>query len=606
MKIRSSAVRFARFVWPGLLKTMGITIILFIISGDSQNFLRVHYYIPPPAQRAFDVEEFLNYAAAENQQVSKWLFAAWVEKRDIERKKQSDADLGEKIRKTLFYAKAEQAGLDPEALHNIDSIMLHAIEMGAMPGGQIFVAKKGIIVYEKAFGYHDYSQSRPVNLDDLYDVSSLTKIAATTLAAMKLTQDSILQLNAPLGSYFRDTTIRYTRIRRDTVVVKRTLSIAGLSEDEIQQKVRGRKIIYRSDSVLHMNETIRRIHLPESNIFRVPIYRLLAHHSGVSPSLPLTTYTDFPDTYLKIRRNDPSKIMLAANNRENHEDINANPDDILLKDTREVDFVNEPVSSFRFTRDEAFSYFFSRNHTANASVSITDSMYLRNQFMDSLYQAVKRIRVFPKDGLKYSCINMILLQMAIDSLTRTNLDEFMKKEFYLPLGMKNTTFNPLQSFPRERITPTENEKIWRMQLIHGTVHDPSAALLGGIAGNAGLFSTASDLGILGQMLLNGGIYGDQRFLSNEIIELFTSKQSLNHRGLGFNKPTAKGIHAPDASESTYGHTGFTGTAMWVDPENEIVFVFLSNRIHPSASNELLQKMRVRERVHQVVYDAIKK
>jgi CubicO group peptidase (beta-lactamase class C family) len=595
-----------RFAWgrmARIIATISVILIPFVLAfSDTRQQHKNDFFTPRTYNRSFHIAHSGDISLR-NQQVSLSHFAVDSNTQIQTEYKQ---DVSKKLHQTLFYARAEDAGLNPFKLLKIDSIIMEAIEKGAMPGGQVFVSKNGIIVYEKAFGYHDYTLTKPVLPDDLYDVSSLTKIAATTLAAMKLTQDSILNLSAPLGNYFRDTTIRYTHVRKDTVVIQKTLQIAGMDEEEIKRRVRGRKITYRSDSAILMNETIRRPHMPESNIFRVPVYRLLAHHSGINPSLPLTPYTAYLDTYQKILKNKQSGNILAAHIREDYEEPGENQDEILMKDTREIDFVNETVFPFRFTREEAFNHFYSRNLTDKSVTPVTDSMFLRNQFMDSLYQAVKRIRVFPMDGYRYACINMILLQMAIDSITQSNLDDFMKQEFYQPLGMHNTTYNPLRFFPRERIAPTENENVWRMQLIHGTVHDPSAALLGGIAGNAGLFSTASDLGILGQMLLNGGEYGEQRYLSSEIIELFTSRQSLNHRGLGFNKPTPGGNHARDIPESAFGHVGFTGTAMWIDPENEIVFVFLSNRIHPSASNNLLQKMKVRERVHQAVYDAIRK
>jgi CubicO group peptidase (beta-lactamase class C family) len=156
------------------------------------------------------------------------------------------------------------------------------------------------------------------------------------------------------------------------------------------------------------------------------------------------------------------------------------------------------------------------------------------------------------------------------------------------------------------IAPTENDEVWRDQLLQGTVHDPSAALLGGVSGNAGLFSTAADLGILGQMLLNGGHYGGKQYLDTATVRQFTQKQEENHRGLGFDRPSKNGVHAADIHPSSFGHLGFTGSAMWVDPENEIVFVFLSNRVYPNADNNVIATQKIRQKVHQAVYDAINK
>jgi CubicO group peptidase (beta-lactamase class C family) len=143
----------------------------------------------------------------------------------------------------------------------------------------------------------------------------------------------------------------------------------------------------------------------------------------------------------------------------------------------------------------------------------------------------------------------------------------------------------------------------RNQTLQGDVHDPTAAILGGVSGNAGLFSNAHDLGVLFQMLLNGGTYGGIRYLSPGVVSMFTTRQPGSHRGLGFDMQAYKAICAPDASRSTYGHTGFTGTCVWVDPDRDMVFVFLSNRVHPSAKNWRLNTLRVRQNIHQAVYDA---
>jgi CubicO group peptidase (beta-lactamase class C family) len=500
----------------------------------------------------------------------------------------------------------EQTGLSSRKLSVIDSIMLDAINRGAMPGGQVFIAKNGIIVYEKAFGYHDYTETHPVELTDLYDVASVTKIAATTLAAMKLSQEKKLDLDAPLGKYFTDTLIRYKYLNKDTLINALTYNVSGKTNNQIRELIGKRNYNFINDSVVTVYETILKPIMPESNIFRVPVYRLLTHQSGINPSLPIMPYIMYAETYQKIVQKDQEEPLLASLNRENYSDINdQHTDDLIMPDVKEIDHVHEDIRPFDFSMEEAFNYFFSKtNENGLSSTSITDNMYLKNQFRDSLYQAIKRIHVYNKQDLQYSDINMILLQMVMDSINQTDLDTYTKKEFYERLGMKHTTFNPLNHFPKNKIVPTEEEIYWRGQLIHGTVHDPSAAFMGGIAGNAGLFSTASDLGILGQMLLNGGTYGDEKYLDKEIIELFTANNPDTNRGLGFNKATQGGGYAFTAPESTYGHTGFTGTAMWVDPENEIVYVFLSNRVLPNASNNMLVDLRIREKVHQAVYNAM--
>jgi CubicO group peptidase (beta-lactamase class C family) len=166
------------------------------------------------------------------------------------------------------------------------------------------------------------------------------------------------------------------------------------------------------------------------------------------------------------------------------------------------------------------------------------------------------------------------------------------------------TYVPLKYFNVQSIVSTEYDKYWREQLLRGNVHDPSAAMLGGISGNAGLFSNAYDLAILGQMWLNGGTYGGARYLSESTVKLFTSHQENSHRGLGFDKPSRKSIIGNGASQNSYGHTGFTGTCIWVDPDHKLVFVFLSNRVHPDAKNGRINSMKIRQKIHTIVYKAI--
>jgi CubicO group peptidase (beta-lactamase class C family) len=206
-------------------------------------------------------------------------------------------------------------------------------------------------------------------------------------------------------------------------------------------------------------------------------------------------------------------------------------------------------------------------------------------------------------------LGFYLLSKIIHRLAGEPLDEYARKTFYSPLGLSNTAFTPWQHFPDERIVPTEIDTIFRKQTIHGYVHDPGAALLGGVSGHAGLFSNATDLTILFQMLLNKGSYGGKRYLSPSTVEMFTRTHlENNRRGLGFDKPdtdtTKTGPTAKSASPDTFGHTGFTGTCAWADPKHNLIYVFLSNRTYPYATNNKLAQENIRTRIMQVVYDAI--
>jgi CubicO group peptidase (beta-lactamase class C family) len=169
----------------------------------------------------------------------------------------------------------------------------------------------------------------------------------------------------------------------------------------------------------------------------------------------------------------------------------------------------------------------------------------------------------------------------------------------------------LSRFPRERIVPTENDNFYRKQLLQGHVHDQAAAMLGGVSGNAGLFGSANDLAKLMQMFMNGGWYGERRYINESTLKLYTSCYNCeegNHRGFGFNKPVFweddEGPACNDASPSSFGHSGFTGTLAWADPEYELVYIFLSNRVHPDMGNNLLIDMNVRTNVQQVIYNAL--
>ena len=183
---------------------------------------------------------------------------------------------------------------------------------------------------------------------------------------------------------------------------------------------------------------------------------------------------------------------------------------------------------------------------------------------------------------------------------------FVDSAFYLPLGLRYTTFNPLHRFSRKYIVPTENDRIWRKTLVHGFVHDPTAALLGGVSGNAGLFTTAEDLAVIFQMLLNGGTYGGRRYFSPATVKWFTESKKSDQRALGFDKPAFKRFptYSDQVSGRAFGHTGFTGTCVWADPESGLIYVFLSNRIHPSARNSKMRTESIRARVHDAIYDAL--
>jgi CubicO group peptidase (beta-lactamase class C family) len=242
-------------------------------------------------------------------------------------------------------------------------------------------------------------------------------------------------------------------------------------------------------------------------------------------------------------------------------------------------------------------------------VKAANNVFLRKDyFKDLVWPRMLNVKIdTPK--YVYSDLSMTYLKEVIETVTGNMLDEYVSKEFYQPLGMQSAGYNPLNRFDTTRIVPTELDAGFRKGMLQGYVHDPMAAKLGGVSGNAGLFASATDLAILYQMILNGGSYGGTKYFNRETVNLFTTKQSkISRRGLGFDRvDTTSRLGYPSklASPQTYGHTGFTGTSFWVDPKHNLVFVFLSNRVHPTATNNL-SRMRTQAKILDVVYEAINK
>jgi beta-N-acetylhexosaminidase len=237
---------------------------------------------------------------------------------------------------------------------------------------------------------------------------------------------------------------------------------------------------------------------------------------------------------------------------------------------------------------------------------VADGLYIKNDYRDSMFASMFTHSLNPGQGYKYSDLGYYFMQEIIENYSARTLDEYVRRIYYAPMGLA-MRYNPLEVFSKENIAPTEDDKLFRKQLIHGHVHDQGAAMVGGVAGHAGLFSNATDLAALMQMLLNGGQYGGVNFLSKSVIDEFTKCQfcATNRRALGFDKPV-KGGGGPAcdlASPQSYGHTGFTGTIAWADPVTGINYVFLSNRVHPDAENKKIITMGTRTEIQKVIYQA---
>ncbi len=397
----------------------------------------------------------------------------------------------------LKYTLPEAQGMSSLILNKIDSVAQNAIRAGATPGCQVLVARNGSVVYQKSFGKETYDSSDSISNSDLYDVASITKIAATALATMRLYEKKKINLNAPVSKYLPEL------------------------------KKGNKKLITLSD--------------------------MLTHQAGLKSWIPFYKETLSDSGYLQ------KKI-------------------------------------YRSTKNELFS------------IHVADSIYLKANYQDTILNRIYTSSMTDKGKYVYSDLGPILMKEIIESITKIHFEKYVDDNFYKPLRLNRTGFNPRSKFALKEIVPTEIDTVFRKQLIHGFVHDPAAAMFGGVSGNAGLFSNANGLAIIMQMLLNKGTYGGQRFFKPETVDLFTGKQFANNRrGLLFDKPetdTAKQSPCTKAaSPLTFGHQGFTGTCAWADPEYGLIYIFLSNRVYPTASNEKLSKMNVRTVIQEIIYNS---
>lgn len=386
----------------------------------------------------------------------------------------------------------------------IDSIVNDGLARKAFPGCEVLAVQNGEIKYHKAFGNYEFDpNSQPVTLESIYDLASVTKVSATTVALMKLYEQGKLSLDKTLGDY-----LDFTR-----------------GSDKAPLK----------------------------------ISEVLLHQAGLNP------YISFYKETVNSETGMPSPLYYSDH------------------------------------RDTMFT------------IPVARDLWLRRDWNDSMLKKIVNSKLGPEGKYVYSDNDFILLGKVVESLTGMPLDQYVQKTFYTPLGMTTTGFKPWQRFGIERVVPTEDEKYFRRQLLRGYVHDEGAAMFGGVSGHAGLFSNAYDLSLLYQMLLNGGELNGQRFLKKETIDLFTAYHSdISRRGYGFDKPEKDNATRKEpypsalASPQTYGHTGFTGTCVWVDPQVGLVYIFLSNRVYNTRDNNLLGQLGIRGKIQDAIYNALKK
>lgn len=400
----------------------------------------------------------------------------------------------------LDYVYPEEVGMDPSILAQVEEVVQEALESKATPGCQILVAKDGHIVLEKGYGYLSYDSVNPVTTETVYDIASITKVAATLQGVMLLSEMDVINVNKTASQYLYDLRI--------------------------------------------------------SNKDDLFISEILSHQAGLRPYIP------------------------------------------YWKQTMDGEILDD-----RYYCDNADDWF---------CVEVVPGIYTIPTMEDSLWKWMmeSELRERNKDGnfgYRYSDLGFYIMKKLVERRTRQPIEEFLEQNFYSPLGMSKLTFFPLAYFDADEIAPTEQDDYFRNRMIRGTVHDQGAAMFGGVGGHAGLFSNSIDLAKLLQMHLNKGSYGNERFYRAQTIETFTQRHFKNNRrGLGWDKPLRSG-NGPTSdlcSYNTFGHTGFTGTAMWADPDYDLVYVFLSNRIHPDVNNRKLIKQNIRTRIQDIVYESI--
>ncbi len=400
----------------------------------------------------------------------------------------------------LDYVYPEEVGMDPGILAKIEEVVQEALETQATPGCQILVAKDGHIVLEKGYGYLSYDSLNPVTTETVYDIASITKVAATLQGVMLLSEMDVIDVNKTASQYLYD--------------------------------------------------------LRSSNKDDLYISEILAHQAGLTPYIPYWKQT----------------MDGEALDDKYYCD---NPDDWFCVE------VVPGIYTIRSMEDSLWKW--------------TRESELRDRNKDGSY------------GYRYSDLGFYIMKKLVERQTRQPIEDFLEQNMYSPLGMSKMTFVPLAYYDEKEIAPTEQDNYFRNTMVRGTVHDQGAAMFGGVGGHAGLFSNSIDLAKILQMHLNNGTYGGERFYRAQTIETFTQRHFKNNRrGLGWDKPLRSG-NGPSSdlcSYNTFGHTGFTGTAMWADPDYDLVYVFLSNRIHPDANNRKLIKQNIRTRIQDIVYESI--
>ncbi len=403
-----------------------------------------------------------------------------------------------RLQKRLQYGTPESVGVNSTKLKKIDSLVNYGIKENMMPGAQVLVARKGKIIYNKAFGYHTQDKINKVSENDIYDLASLTKILATLPMVMKLVDDSTISLDTKISELLPE----YFATNKENITVK----------------------------------------------------EMLSHYARIKSWIPF---------YLET-----------------------------------LDSLNLPDKKY-----------YSKSKSNDFEIQVANDLYVRNDMKDSIYLKIKESELYNRLRYKYSDLPFYILKEFLERHHNKQFKDLVQNDLYQSIGANHTTFLPLEKFTLDMIPPTEIDQYFRMQKIHGFVHDQGAALLGGVSGHAGLFSNANDIAKIMQMYLWNGSYGNYQYIKSETIDLFNSCNFCDvdvRRGVGFDKPQLDDIGPTCGciSMNSFGHSGFTGTFTWADPDEEIIYVFLSNRTYPSADNKSIIENNLRSDIQGLIYESI--
>ena len=267
---------------------------------------------------------------------------------------------------------------------------------------------------------------------------------------------------------------------------------------------------------------------------------------------------------------------------------------------------NAPISKYVRISDTistTFKAYFASQNSKKFPIQITEKQFMNKSVQADLWNEIYKLKLKQRRKYNYSDLNFLLLQKVVETKSNQRLDVFLDKNIYNKLGLNYLQFNPLLNNEKQSIVPTILDKKWRYKMLQGEVHDEMSALFAGVCGNAGLFSNANDLGIIAQMLLDKGNYGTEQIFKAETIDFFINKKHTGHRALGFDRRGAGCYQG--ASKETFGHSGYTGTCVWIDAKADLIYIFLSNRVHPNPKNDKLMKLKTRELIHREFYKSLK-